>query len=471
MDEVNRALDLLCALRFDDGKRWGERAAQFQIRDATTILDPTAPPHVFATRPRGGSKTTDFAGISVAMMLEVLPAGSRVYVIAADLDQGKILLDSVRSFARNTAILHDAFRFTHDRATASRSDSTLQILPCDHEGLWGLRPAFVVVDEIGQWPDTDRSQERFEAVATALPKLPGRMAVITTPSAPGHWAYRLLEYARNDPLWTVHETQGPVPWISQEILESERRRLPSSQFDRLHLGVWTEPEDHLARLEDIHACVDPNLDSRPRPNTEYCIAIDLGLTHDRAVVVVAHGELDPKLGKDAPIRVVVDLLKVWTPEPGKPVQLQEVEDYIAITGRLYPGRVRADFWQAAGMIQRLQRQLGRVQGITPTATTAAQSAANLTILIRSHRLTIPDDEALIGELANVRLRETTTPGAYRIDHQPGQHDDRAIALGIAALDIIEHPPNRGPRIRGLGAFDPSETRSRPARRAGARPFR
>ena len=57
-------------------------------------------------------------------------------------------------------------------------------------------------------------------------------------------------------------------------------------------------------------------------------------------------------------------------------------------------------------------------------------------LIRSHRLALPRDDDLIDELMNVRLRETS-PGVYRMDHDPGRHDDRAIALALAAIHAEE----------------------------------
>jgi hypothetical protein len=42
---------------------------------------------------------------------------------------------------------------------------------------------------------------------------------------------------------------------------------------------------------------------------------------------------------------------------------------------------------------------------------------------------------LIDELAGVVLRETA-PGVYRLDHAAGKHDDRAVALALAAQALI-----------------------------------
>jgi hypothetical protein len=58
-------------------------------------------------------------------------------------------------------------------------------------------------------------------------------------------------------------------------------------------------------------------------------------------------------------------------------------------------------------------------------------------------LRLPDDEALLDELANVRLRETS-PGVMRMDHDAGRHDDRAIALALAAHRLVERGESSGP---------------------------
>ena len=57
----------------------------------------------------------------------------------------------------------------------------------------------------------------------------------------------------------------------------------------------------------------------------------------------------------------------------------------------------------------------------------------------------PNDAPLLDELANVRLRETS-PGVA-LDHDPDKHDDRAVALGMAAHWLLEHCQRRGPRMR------------------------
>jgi hypothetical protein len=68
------------------------------------------------------------------------------------------------------------------------------------------------------------------------------------------------------------------------------------------------------------------------------------------------------------------------------------------------------------------------------------------LLLRNRALALPDDPELITNSANVRLREVS-PGVFRMDHDPDQHDDRAVALALAAHELLNNA-NRGPQFLG-----------------------
>jgi phage FluMu gp28-like protein len=101
------------------------------------------------------------------------------------------------------------------------------------------------------------------------------------------------------------------------------------------------------------------------------------------------------------------------------------------------------------------------------AQSVGRLASTLHMLLRDRRLSLFDDTELLDELGNVRLRETT-PGVLRMDHDPDRHDDRAIALSLAALALVENPVSgevgtiftnmapirRRPVGNGGGAYNP-----------------
>ena len=70
-------------------------------------------------------------------------------------------------------------------------------------------------------------------------------------------------------------------------------------------------------------------------------------------------------------------------------------------------------------------------------TVQSNSARTLTLLrlIREQRLAIPDDELLIDELVNLRVRETS-PGVYRHDHDASKHDDAVTAVSLVAHHLV-----------------------------------
>jgi hypothetical protein len=58
-------------------------------------------------------------------------------------------------------------------------------------------------------------------------------------------------------------------------------------------------------------------------------------------------------------------------------------------------------------------------------------------LLRGRHLALPHDGDLIDELVNLSITEPR-PGKYRIDHDANHHNDRTIALALAALDLLNN---------------------------------
>jgi hypothetical protein len=77
----------------------------------------------------------------------------------------------------------------------------------------------------------------WRAIVSGLPTVVGsRLAVLTSPGDPAHWAFKVLELARSDERWRCSEVPGPLPWPDPRDLEVQRRLLPEWEFARRHLG-------------------------------------------------------------------------------------------------------------------------------------------------------------------------------------------------------------------------------------------
>lgn len=433
---MSEALDVMASLVLEDGRRWGEAALPFQWEDARAILDQTGPPNSALTRGRGGAKTSDLAGLNVAVGLTQAPRGARLYAAAADRDQGRLLVDSIVGYQARTPGLRGALEVGAFRVGFPRRDVVLEILAADAPSAWGLRPYFLTVDEVAQWPTTMGPRMLWEALSSALPKVPGsRCVLLTSAGDPAHWSRRLYDHAEASPLWRVNEVPGPVPWIPEDRLAEERRRLPESSYQRLHLNVWTASEDRLADPDDLAACTVLDGPLPPEPGRRYLVSLDVGLKHDRTVALVAHSDRPAEAG-ELPL-VTVDRLEVWQGSREQPVTLDHVEQAVELACRSYNSAPLVfDPWQAIGLGQRLAARGVRTVEYPFSAQSVARIASNLFSLIRARKLALPDDPELLDELANVRLRETA-PGVLRIDHDPDKHDDRAIALALAAFCLVD----------------------------------
>jgi phage terminase large subunit-like protein len=449
------ALDLLAAFVHENGRRWGEVATSWQRADARAILDDNGPRLHFLTRPRSGSKTSDLAAIAAAVLVEQLPPGGRAYAVASDRDQARLVVEALAGFVRRTPGLASVIAV--DRYTATTRDGArLEVVAADSHSAYGLRGSLFIADELTQWPSANR--EVWLAVLSAVPKVPGcRLVVLASAGDPAHWSYAVRERARTSPAWRLHEVEGPVPWVSPAALDEQRALLTDSAFARLHLNVWTASEDRLASVENLAAAIRLDGPQDPRPGVVYRMGADLGLRHDRTAVAVAHAEREPG---SRVRRVVLDRLLVYEGTRADEVRLAEVEEAIVEAHRLYNRpRVRLDPWQAIGLAQRLRVRGIAVEEWSYTPQRYGAIASTLYTLLRDGLLDLYEDAELLDELANVRLKETL-PGLVRVEHDPGRHDDRAVALGMAATALVEKvtgaarmyvPTGQVPPVRALPA--------------------
>jgi phage terminase large subunit-like protein len=444
---VNRdALALMGALVLEDGRRWGDVAELWQWRLAEWVFDERARPNRWESRPRGGSKSTDIAGICMAAMVELDPAGSRSYTIAVDKDQGRLISEAAAGFVARTPALASALTVDSYKVSAN-SGSTLEVLAADAASTWGLKPRRVVCDEFCQWPSTANAKGVWTAILTSMGKVAGAKLLCTSTSGdPAHWSHGVYETALKSKAWTVSETPGPLPWVSADFLAEQRLILPDSVYRRLHLNEWCASEDRLTSLDDVRACVTLDGPLERQEGCQYVLSLDLGVRHDRTVAAVMHSErvIDPD-GRDVVQRMVLDRMQVWAGTRTNPVDLGEVERWVEFTARAYRAKVVCDPWQAIAMVQRLRSRGLQVEEFTFSQQSTGRLAVALHTTIRDHRLAIPDDEDLIDELVNVRLRETS-PNVYRLDHDPDRHDDRAVTLAMAIQTLATVPRPGGPLL-------------------------
>jgi phage terminase large subunit-like protein len=432
--------DVLSRLVIEDGRRWTEAAEDFQLADALAVLEGERP-YSFLTRARGASKTTDLAAVALSDLL-TLPAADRLYWIGADSDQGALALDAIAGFASRSNWIGSRIEIQSRRVVATSTGASLDILAADAAGAWGLRPRAIYADELSQWADTPAPRRLWEALSTAVAKrTDARLVVLTTAGDPSHFAARILDHAKHSGLWRVNEVPGPSPWADPARLEEQKARLSESAYARLFLNRWTAAEDRLTTLEAVRECVGHDEPLGYDRAFDYVIGLDIGLKRDRTVAAVAHKEGS---------RIVLDRMAVWKGSRLRPVRIEQVETWVTQASESYGrARVLADPWQSIGLLQRLGKSGIKAEEFTFSQQSVGRLASTLYGLFRDRNLSIPDDPELIEELAHVRLIEKS-PGVFRMDHDPGRHDDRAVALALAATSLLKEreaaAPSLGPSI-------------------------
>lgn len=435
VEETLDALDVMYALRLEDGRRWGDIAVEWQIEDAKAVHDLSGPNKHFLTRPRGASKTSDIAGLCLSWLITEAPPRARGYVVAANGDQAGLLIDAAAGFVARTPELDGVVTVENERILANNG-AWVRVLNLSDSGAWGLRDVrWLVLDEFAQWPETRGARRVYTAVRTTVQKTPGcRLVILTSAGEPSHWSYTtVFRHAQNDPTWRVHEVPGPVPWQSPEELESIRAEFASdpSAYDRLILNRWTEAEDRAIRPEDYEACLRQRRVTGPQPGVKYLITVDIGIRHDATAMAICHAEPFDAGDPSGPKRVVTDHIERWKGSRRKPVQVKRVEDWLATKAPQWNGAtVYADPTQFVGSLQNLNRRGVRAKEWPFTSSSVGQVATALVQAFRNRQIEVPDIPALREELLAVRLRESS-PGVTRLDHDPNGHDDQAVVLGMA----------------------------------------
>ncbi len=436
------ALDLISSLHLDNGKTFGEVAEPWQLDSCRTIFDPKAPPYRWESRPRGGGKTSDAALWCIGLMAELLPPGSRLYCVAVDRDQARLVTDALAGYVARTPALAGAFDVGAYRVT-HKSGSALEVLASDASSAWGIKPSAVVIDEICQHPSTSNAKTLYQAIQSSLGKIKGaKLVVISTSGDPAHWSRKIYENALKSKMWTVQDVPGPLSWMSPEYLEEQRASLPESVYTRLFRNSWCASEDRLTSAEDLDACISLDGWQEPQARHRYFIGVDIGLKNDRTAISVCHAEPLPDGNGN---RVCLDRMEVFSGTPQNPVDLDTVQEWLEETAKRYRARIIIDPYQAAALQSRLRKRGVQIDEFVFSQTSVGRLAVALHTSIREHRLALPNDEPLLDELRNVRLKATTTPNVYRLDHDNSRHDDRAISLALCVLALAE--------IKSSGARD------------------
>jgi hypothetical protein len=238
--------------------------------------------------------------------------------------------------------------------------------------------------------------------------------------------------------------------MSEERIAEQKARLPLAVFEQLFENRWTAAEGAFldpAVIDAAFSLDGPALD-RGEGVSVYAAGLDLGTVNDRTVFALGHRDGD---------RVILDRMQVWQGSRKRPVDFAEVEEFIVQAHRRFGFSLRLDPWQGLDLAQRLRAQGVRAEEFTFSSSSKQKLAATLLSAINAGNLSMYEADGLREELLGLRLVQTTA-GAWAFDHVRGGHDDRAVALALVAVALLERPAVSTGWV---------EQRTRPSRYRGA----
>ncbi len=389
--------------------------------------------------PRGHAKTTAIAGEAVTQLVLAGPEW-RGHIAAGDREQARELFDAAVGFIRRNPLLAPSFEIKRDRIIALSTGSTLRVHSSDAPTAYGLIVDWFAIDEFWVQPTRDL----WDAFYTAAVKRPNWRGIVITTAGfdKNSICWEVRELARTRPDFYSFIAPGQLAsWISEEEIDRMRATLPPQVYQRFVENKWVEGSGSFVTRQALSRCVDDRLEpqSRGRSGVKYFLAVDLGLKKDRTAAAIVHRSSGREISLSGSI--VLDDLMVWEGRKGDPVSIAEVERWVEWAAKRFQlRRILIDPWQAASTVERFA---GLIEEFYFTPQSVARLSSNLFQLIQAGVLRLYPDEELETEL--VELQAEQTSWGWRIDHKRNKHDDRAMAIGMAALAAISEP-SRGPRL-------------------------
>lgn len=350
-----------------------------------------------------------------------------VLVLAADREQAKVAFKYVRGLLEASPLLsQEVESITADRIVL-RSGIEIQVGTSDYAAVRGRTLLCVICDEFAFWAH-EQAIEVLRATRPGMASQPAAMLIVITTlysqRGPVFETYRRY-FGVSDPRVLVVKatTRDTNPLISEEFIRGEIERDPQAASAEYLSEFRSDLEGFLdvvlvdrATRNGMRELPCIRISPDGAPYRRYA-AIDVsGGRNDATAAAVAHRFRD---------RVVVDACRRW-PSPHDPVVVAgEVAAFLA-TYDLQ--NAVADQYGAE-----LSRSIYRDAGISLEVAGVNRSEVYLAVLpmFSSDRIEIPDEPRLRTELLALE-RRTGRSGKDAVDHCPGQHDDVANAVALAA---------------------------------------
>lgn len=391
--------------------------------------------------PRGHDKTS-LEGRLASWLLFASRRKIHGYILAADRDQGALVLQAMQDEASLNEWLACDLKFTRNKVSGPGGD--IEIVPADAASAFGFRGNFYVADEWANWSSTAKARELWSAVYSGTEKMnPRILGIVSNAGRNFTWQREFYDKILSDPDFVHTSLDGPkASWMPPERIARLMANMPPAEARRLFLNKWIDPgEDYdFLSAAEIAACRDVSLGYRLRRKplvTNHVASIDYGPKRDRTVCCIGH--------QDAAGVTIIDRFDTMQGSPENPVPTTAVRDWIIdIQKGFTPREYVVDSYGLSGVLEWMQSQHLPYKEFTARGGTgnfelaqtlrAAVASANVRWYPGCGKL---DDDTLESELSQIIVKKMSY--GFRIDHESNKHDDRAVALGMLLCRTPEYP--------------------------------
>jgi hypothetical protein len=311
---------------------------------------------------------------------------------------------------------------------------TISVWPCNFRSIRGISIVCAICDEIAFWRDVDTganpASEVLKAIRPAMATFPtAKLVKITSPYAKQGvvWDDFQARHKRDDLLVWRLDSATMNPSLDRDFLAAEERRDPEF-FAREYLAQFWESASGFLPPEMVDAAIVPGrYELTPQPDSFMTASLDSAFRGDNFAFSAVRRTEDN--------RIIQAANRCWRGSRAKPVNLAAtVEEIVSILRRFGITRIAGDQHCAEPI-----RQALATHGIEflqrTTLGNRAQCFNTLRTLVTSGQIELLDDPAQTAELKSLE-QIVTASGSVRVEASASGHDDRAVALALAAHEAM-----------------------------------
>ncbi len=311
---------------------------------------------------------------------------------------------------------------------------TIAVWPCNFRSIRGLSIVCCIASEIAFWRDVQSganpASEVLKAIRPAMATFPtAKLVKITSPYAKQGvvWEDFQARHKRDDLLVWRLDSASMNPSLDRDFLAAEERRDPD-YFRREYLAEFWESASCYLPPEMVDAAVVPGRhEMLPNAHAFYTAALDSGFRGDNFAFAVVFRTTEN--------RIIQAALRCWRGSRSKPVNLAAtIEEIVSILRQFGITRIAGDQHCAEPIRQALAAQgIDFVQ--RTTLGNRSQCFNTFRTLVTSGQIELLDDPAQTAELKSLE-QIVTASGSVRVEASGSGHDDRAVALALAAHESM-----------------------------------